>query len=304
MQFPAISVVMSVFNASHYLAAAVDSILAQSFADFEFIIIDDGSDDGSQRMLQEYESYDSRIRVIRQQNTGLTRALNAGLRQSHGAWIARMDADDVAMPNRLAMQVDYLRTHPECVAVGSHVILTDPDGDPLTENEVPHTHESIVAQLRLGIGAVPHPTAMMRRDAVFAVGGYEESYTCAQDLDLWLRLAEVGKLANFPGALLQYRLHPKSITSQQRDLQLKSAERAVREAYERNNESLPVDFQLPRSPIPTVERTYRSWARMAWRSGNRAVAQKHAWNAFRIAPLSFSNLGIARLLVSRRAKAA
>jgi len=301
---PATSVVMSVFNASQYLSAAVESILAQSLSDFEFIIIDDGSSDSSLSILRKYESGDSRIRVISQQNAGLTKALNIGISQSRGEFVARMDADDIAMPNRLVLQTDYLKKHPECVAVGSHILLADPDGDLLMEEEVPHTHEAIVAKLQSGVGAVPHPTALIRSDALRSVGGYRESFTYAQDLDLWLRLAEVGRLANLPQALLQYRLHPNSITSRQRTRQIESAERAVREAYQRTDKPLPADFHIPCPPNPSAERTYRSWARMAWRSGNLAVAHKHAWNAFRLAPFSLSNLGIARLLVSRPPKAA
>ena len=302
---PVISVVMSVFNASEYLSIAIESILAQSFDDFEFIIVDDGSSDTSLSILHEYESYDSRVHVISQKNTGLTKALNEGISQSRGEYIARMDADDIAISSRLALQVDYLKMHPECVAVGCNILLTDPDGDILAEESMPHTHEQIIAKLRCGIGSLPHPTAFIRRDTLCSVGGYRESYIYAQDLDLWLRLAEVGQLANLPQALLQYRLHPKSITSQQRNRQLDSAERAVREAYERNNEPLPVDFHLPRTPNPSIQRTYRSWARMAWRSGHRSVARKHAWNAFRAAPFSLSNFGVAtQLLVPQQKKAA
>ena len=301
---PAISVVMSVCNGSAYLPQAVESILAQSWCDFEFIIIDDGSTDGTLDILRTYESKDTRIHVVSRENTGLTRALNEGISRARGQFIARMDADDIAEPSRLDLQIGYLQAQPECVAVGCSLLLTDPDGDPLAEEESPLTHDQIVAKLRCGIGSLPHPTAVIRRDALNSVGGYRESFLCAQDLDLWLRLAEVGSLANLPQALLRYRLHPESVTSQNRELQLASAERAVREAYERNNEPLPIELHLPLPQISSLQRTYRSWARMASRSGNRAVARKHAWNALCAAPFSLSNVGIAATLLMPRLKKA
>ena len=301
---PAISVVMSVCNGSAYLSQAIESILSQSWCDFEFIIIDDGSKDETLGILRTYESKDTRIDVVSRGNTGLTRALNEGISRSRGQFIARMDADDIAEPSRLDLQVGYLQTHPECVAVGCSLLLTDPDGDPLAEEEPPLTHDQIVVKLWSGIGALPHPTAVIRRDALNSVGGYRESFLCAQDLDLWLRLADVGYLANLPQALLRYRLHPESVTSQNRELQLASAERAVREAYQRNNERLPSEFHLPRPQMSSLPRTYRSWARMACRNGNRAVARKHAWNALCAAPFALSNVGIAATLLMPQLKKA
>src|ERR1700726_1508117 len=120
---PTISVLMPVYNAERYVAEAVESILSQTFADFEFIIIDDGSKDRSLAILEEYAARDPRIRLVSRPNTGIVKALNQGLALASGELVARMDADDIAMPERLAKQRDYLADHPECVMVGSRVLV-------------------------------------------------------------------------------------------------------------------------------------------------------------------------------------
>src|SRR5438067_12011849 len=116
---PAISVIMSVYNAEAFLEAAVQSVLMQSFSDFEFIIIDDGSTDRSNQILQDYARKDNRVRLISRPNKGLTASLNEGLKLARGEFIARMDADDVAAPDRFKIQVEYLRDHPEVSVRGS-----------------------------------------------------------------------------------------------------------------------------------------------------------------------------------------
>src|SRR5690348_9760889 len=118
---PVISVVMPVYNAGRFLRESIDSILAQTFGDFEFLCIDDGSTDDSPEILRELAQHDSRVRIITKTNGGVTSALIAGVGGARGEFIARMDADDVADPQRFALQVEHLRTHQECVAVGCHI---------------------------------------------------------------------------------------------------------------------------------------------------------------------------------------
>ncbi|MEA2735824.1 MAG: hypothetical protein QOE14_2275, partial [Humisphaera sp.] len=149
---PAVSVLMPVYNAARYLAEAVESILAQTFRDFEFVIVDDGSTDRSPAMLDEYAKRDSRIRIIRRPNTGIVGALNDAIAESKAALIARMDADDVSLPDRLEKQVAYLRDHAECVALGSRVVGIDPYGCVLFQSEHKLTHEEIDAELLNGVG--------------------------------------------------------------------------------------------------------------------------------------------------------
>ena len=142
---PLISVCMAVYNAERYVAEAVESILNQTFGDFEFLILDDGSTDGSLDILRRYAERDPRIRLTSRPNQGLVASLNELVDQARGEFIARMDADDVSLPERFQREVDYLRDHPECVLVGSRVRLIDPDGDPLCDWCTMQEHEAIDA---------------------------------------------------------------------------------------------------------------------------------------------------------------
>ena len=130
---PRVSVALPVHNCERYVAEAIESILAQTFTDFEFLIVDDGSTDGTLPILNRFAARDSRIRVISRPNTGIVGALNEILGLARADLVARMDADDVALPVRFERQVRYLDEHPECVMVGSRVTIIDPDGDALTE---------------------------------------------------------------------------------------------------------------------------------------------------------------------------
>ena len=132
MSSPSVSICMPVYNTKRYVAEAVESILAQTFGDFEFIIIDDGSTDGSRAILERYAKQDDRIRLISRPNTGIVGARNEALGLARGELIAVMDSDDVALPERFEVQVAYLREHPECVVVGSRALIIDPDGCALT----------------------------------------------------------------------------------------------------------------------------------------------------------------------------
>ena len=184
---------MAVFNAERYLADAVESILHQSFRNFQFVILNDGSTDGSGKILRRFALRESRIRLFDEERRGLTRCLNRGIELAQGQYLARMDADDVALPGRFQAQVDYLDAHPEVLALGGQARLVSPEGWPLCQWAVPTGHEEIDAAHMAGLpGQLIHPTSMMRLDAVRRVGGLNEQWTYAQDYDLWLRLAEIG----------------------------------------------------------------------------------------------------------------
>ena len=209
---PTISVVMSVHNAERYLHKAIESILTQSFADFEFIIIDDGSSDGSPAILREYAAKNERIRPILHENRGLTKALNEGLALARGEFVARMDADDISLPQRFERQAFYLKQHPDCVLLGSEVLLVDPEGWPICRRGHLLSHQQIDEQLLRGDGGgLTHPAVMIRTRTLREIGGYNEAMTTAQDLDLFLHLAEVGQIANLPDVLLKWRQHPASV---------------------------------------------------------------------------------------------
>lgn len=208
---PQVSVLMPVYNGEPFLGQAIESILLQTFVDFEFIIINDGSTDRSAEVVQSYD--DSRIRYFENEyNIGLTRSLNRGLSLVQGPYIARMDADDVSLPQRLARQVDFLDAHPNVGVVGTAMQIID-------ENDKTHrtwhsltTHEALRWCLCL-YDPIAHPTVLMRRQVVEQVGGYRVEMVTAQDYDLWRRLSKVTQLANLPNVLFCLRRHKTNVTT-------------------------------------------------------------------------------------------
>jgi len=276
---------MPVYNNERYLAAAVESILNQTFRDFEFIIIDDGSSDGSLQMLEQYAQKDSRIRLASRPNTGYTIALNEGLRIARGQYIARMDADDISAPDRFAKQVQFLDDHPECVVVGGNVLLIDRDGDPIREMCLGFSHEEIDAAHMNGQGgALIHPAVTIRKSALDCVGEFREDYECAEDLDIFLRLAEVGKVANLPEVVLQYRQHLSSIGYTRADEQQRYTVCAVRDAHERRGIPLPEEWEYPIQGKVSAATSYRKWVWWALSGHNVKTARKYAVKAMLLEP--------------------
>ena len=285
---PNVSVVMTVFNAERYLREAVESILGQTFRDFEFIIVNDGSTDASLDILNEYDQRDDRIRLISRGNTGIVAAANEGIATARGKYLARMDADDVSLPERFARQVEYLDAHPECVIVGSRVMSTDPHGIPVAPSEHALTHDEIDAQLMTvgGGWALLQPATMMRTEAVRKVGGYRGKYNISEDHDLFLRLAEVGKVANLSEVLFHYRRRYDGATHTHLHQLAEAKEKVLREAHERRGLPLPPDWKVePWKPVPIGDQA-RIWGWAALRARNVRVAREHAWAAMRHSPFS------------------
>ena len=223
MKPPRVSVAMPVYNSERYLAKAVESILEQTFTDFEFLIVDDGSTDSSRAILEQYSAA-MRIKLVSRPNTGYLVALNEMLGRARGQYVARMDADDVALPGRFERQVQYLDDHPECVRLGSRVIIIDPYGDPLQEMGEALTHEEIDDTLMTTEGQVIyHPSVMYRWQVVLELGCYRPEYYLTEDLDLFLRLAEVGRVASLAEPLLLYREHLHKIGYRRLDQQVDAA---------------------------------------------------------------------------------
>ena len=285
MDTPQVSVCMPVYNAERYVPEAIESILAQTFTDFEFLIVDDGSTDGSRGVLERYAARDERIKLVSRPNTGYLVALNEMLGRAKGAYVVRMDADDVAMPQRFDRQVQYLNEHPECVLAGSRVIIIDPDGDALKEMGDALTHEEIDGALMKGQGQmVYHPVVMYRRQVVQELGGYRPEYYLTEDLDLFLRLAEVGRIVNLAEPLLQYREHFDKIGYRRLEQQADAERRTLVDAYRRRGMIAPASIleACRRSEnLLDVRRTWGWWALM---SGHVATARKHGWACFRRAP--------------------
>jgi len=284
---PSLSVVMPVYNSERHLEAALASILEQSYTDFEFIVINDGSTDGSSRILHAFAEKDSRIHLYERPNTGYCRALNEGLGYARGEFFARMDADDVALRDRFERQVVYLREHPECAVLGGRVLLIDDDGDPIREMCHEQTHEEIdTAHMEGKGGTIVHPAMMARRSAMEAIGGYDESCEFAEDLDLFLRLAEHGRVANLPGIVLHYRQHLASIGHSKPETQQCSTIAAVRAAHERRGLPVPPGLDSFTPATFTVAAVHRKWAWWALGDGYVSSARKHARVALLRDPLN------------------
>ena len=219
---PAISVVLPVYNAEAYVREAVESILAQSFTDFELIAINDGSTDGSGAILRELAARDTRIVLLERPNDGLVSALNEGIESARAEFIARMDADDVAMPERFALQHARMVKEPELAVLGSLIRWMDRVGNIIELANQPLTPQAIARCLEQGC-PVAHPTVMMRRGAVLKVGGYRKAFPHAEDYDLWLRMNDLGyAIANLPQPLLNYREHGANVSAVHRQAQMRS----------------------------------------------------------------------------------
>lgn len=202
-------------------------------ADFEILVADDASEDGTLAMLMDSARLDPRIKVIKRASAwGLTRNLNALIGAARGEFIARLDHDDVCEPTRLEQQVAFLRAHPDHDAVGTWARCLDESGNAGELLRMPVSDSDIRRGLEIS-NCVIHPSVMIRRSALERLGGYDESITYAQDYDLWLRLVESGKIANLPEPLLRYRIHSGQISAAKLVAQSMFAHRALQAAYVR-----------------------------------------------------------------------
>jgi hypothetical protein len=210
---PRISVAMSVFDNERFVAAAIESICTQTFADFEFLIVDDGSRDGSGAIIAEHARRDPRIRILRQENRGLIESLNRLIAEARAPLIARMDGDDIARPERFARQLAFLGAHPDYGVVGTNTHDMDENGRIRECTDFhPLDHAALAAALDHA-SPLCHSSVMMRREAVRRVGGYRPAFRHCEDYDLWLRLSEITRLGNLPDRLLLYRRSPSQISS-------------------------------------------------------------------------------------------
>ena len=209
-----VSVIMAVHNGGVYLRDAVNSILAQTMKDFEFIIIDDGSTDVTPLLLREYEVLDHRIRLFRlDKNKGLTHCLNMGLRLSMGKYIARMDADDISLPNRFSDQIDYLDNHPEVEVLGTGFSIIDEHGEEV-HSYVYSGDPSFLRWSFVLYNPIAHSSVMMRSSGLNRWGGYDDGLIRAQDYDLWWRISVEGNISNLQKTCLLIRSHSSQVSRQ------------------------------------------------------------------------------------------
>lgn len=226
---PKVTVLMSVFNGGKFLEESVQSILSQTLIDFEFLIFDDGSFDGSEKKLDQLSAGDTRVKVVRQKNIGLTKTLNLGLRLARGEYVARMDSDDVAMPDRLQKQVSFLDNNPEIALVASFAKIIDEKGQEIGEHWPAVEHDAI-RKLSFFSGQICHPSVMFRKNKILDIGGYDENFQYAQDCDLWFRLMKENRVANIPEFLLKWRKTSEGIGTRKQAEQQVFARRAKRRA--------------------------------------------------------------------------
>ena len=213
MKNPKVTVLMSVYNGEKYLREAIDSILNQTFMDFEFLIVNDGSADSTVEILQSYD--DPRIKIINNvENIGLTKSLNKGLGMAKGEYIARMDADDISFQNRLEKQIDFIEQNPQVAVVGGPVVRINNHGVPFGTSRYPLQDQQIKETLLSSGCCIAHPTALILTKALHAVGGYRKAFLNAQDYDLWLRLADNYELANLSDPVLYLRIHGAQVSNQ------------------------------------------------------------------------------------------
>lgn len=280
---------MCVYNAQRYLGETVEAILGQTLHDFELIAVNDGSADGSLAVLEAFARRDGRIRVISRENRGIAASANEGVAAARAAYIARHDSDDVSYPQRLERQAAFLDQNPRVVAVGAQMQATDPYGLPIETTAFPLDHAGIERELLRGSGwNLPQPAAMFRREAFDRVGGYREQFSNSEDLDLFLRLATVGELANLPEPLVAWRRHLQSVNHARGASQSAMKRDIIAGAY--RDRGLPIPDDLDRrlaytQPLPAWKQLC-IWGWKALRGGNARVARLHAWDAIKRRPTS------------------
>jgi glycosyltransferase involved in cell wall biosynthesis len=229
---PKATVLMPVYNGEQFVGAAIESILRQSFSDFELLIIDDASTDRTADIVRQFD--DSRIRIIRNaKNLKIVAALNLGLKEARGLYIVRMDADDVSMPHRLQMQLAFMDDHPEVGACGSWI---KGFGETWSyTHRYPQSHEEIVSSF-LFYNPIAHPAVVMRRSVLQDNSlSYSSDYPYAEDWMFWQQIGNVSRLANLPEILLKYRITSTGSSKKNTDIQRGTQERILRENLARFN---------------------------------------------------------------------
>jgi glycosyltransferase involved in cell wall biosynthesis len=226
---PAVSVLMAVRNGGPHLDASIASIAQQTFTDWEMLVVDDASDDGTPQVLAQWAATDPRIRVVTNAaNIGQTASLNKGLRECRADWVARQDADDLSDPRRLAAQIRFLENHPDIVLLGTQGILIDEAGKKVGLLDVPGGEAGIL-WTSMFLNPFLHTSVVFRRvNALEKHGGYDENFRIAQDYDLWVRMLNASPTANLPARLVSYRRSDGSLSRAGRSIAEEEADRVSR----------------------------------------------------------------------------
>jgi glycosyltransferase involved in cell wall biosynthesis len=283
MKSPIVSVVMSVYNGGSYLADAIDSILQQSFTDFEFIIVNDGSSDDSTNIINSFAKKDQRIKVLEQENQGLVASLNRGIRESAGQYIARQDADDRSALERLAKQVAFLQQHPHVVIIGSGIQVMDNEGKILHQHKVLLKDPELRQELLIR-SPFAHGSVVFKRQAAMDAGLYDAETWPAEDYDLWLRLSKYGELANLDECLYIYREHTAGISSQNAKIQKQKVAIIQHRAWQEHdrlaskqkvNLRTYKNLEMGQERIERIIDNSVSISKLAWTKGQKKLALKN-----------------------------
>lgn len=273
-----VSVITPTYNRRGFLPAAIESVLAQTYAHWELIIVDDGSTDGTEEVIRQYA--DSRIRYERQSaNKGQATARNAGLRMAHGAYVCFLDSDNVWFPSKLEWQAAYLRSHPEVDVVYADGEQIDEDGNVLPTRPGPKFSGMIMPHL-LHDNCVGFNTVMVRKSALDRIGGFDESVRYGDDYDLWLRMSPHSRFQHVPQLVCQYRVMPAQISSNKH-----ARFESNRNAIERLFRSHP-DLATRQLVRQTWAGFYARRARYEMSAGNHRAAFRDLSRSMRYEPAS------------------
>lgn len=292
MNAPKVSVIMSVFNGAEYLRQSIDSILNQTFTDFEFIIINDGSTDKSLQILQSYK--DPRIVLISRPNKGLTASLNEGIAKARGQYIARQDADDISSSSRLEKEVAYLNKNSTSGLVGSNYIHIDEKGHETGARTHVFTHPDDLKSCLVLCNQYGHGSIMLRKSLLKTSGTYDKSVGHAEDYDLWVRLSRLSDVANIEEPLYYYRNLPTSIShsklDEQVELTFKIRDRAFKHFLSHRREYRPFGLHPGGKKYFSRKSTmYRDFAYLSLRENKTILALQFMVMAIMYQPLLRKN---------------
>mgnify|MGYP000500499379 CR=1 FL=1 len=288
-----ISVILPIYNAERYLKQSIQSILCQTFTDFELLAINDGSIDSSSEILSSFN--DKRLRIINNdKNRGLIYTLNRGIEEAKGKYIARMDADDIATPNRLSLQVQFLEQNSSVALVGGCAEFIDENDIPFMSCKVPLSHNEIIQEI-FSANCFIHPSVMFRTSVIRSLGGYRSEALHAEDYDLWLRIIEHHQVANLPDNLILYRIHPNQVSQRKLRLQRVAADHSRFSALTRCKEAgritseitaeISTFWQKIQGKKPSVGADYCNWIYTYHAMGRKDLAYNLVVPAIISAPL-------------------
>jgi glycosyltransferase involved in cell wall biosynthesis len=263
---PRVSVLLPVRNGARFLGEALESVLSQTLADFELLVVDDGSTDETPEILASVE--DERLRVLRHERAGLVAALNRGLAEARAGYLARMDADDVSLPRRLERQAAFLDERPRVAVVVPGVEAVDAEGRALRRVTLPNDDAALRRRLLLR-NPFTHGSVVIRTEAVRQVGGYRADYGANEDYDLWRRIARGWELGSVPEVLYRYREHPDAVTRSRVEERVESRERLRAELWRDPVFAGAPGFERDRTEARALVR--EALARRCYRVGLRSL---------------------------------